>query len=192
MVGAGRWAAVALAALALLSAARARAQDDGPRVYQLAPVGFQTLTGFLVNKRGNEGPDPGQTSPGSETRTDILVIRYARTFSWDGRQVTPFAILPVGQLKVTQGLGDGDERSGFVDAQLGGTIGLLVSPALDRRTYAAYRTALSISMLGRVFYPTGDYNRRTAGEPGFADRFSLSGWACRRPSCSASRSAIRG
>ena len=111
MSGARRWAAVALAALGLvLAASRARAQDDGPRVYQLAPEGLQTLTAFLVNKRGNEGPDPGQTSPGSQTRTDILVLRYARTFGWGGRQVTPFAILPAGRLKVTQGAGEGDRE----------------------------------------------------------------------------------
>ena len=58
----------------------ARAQDDGARVYQFAPEGFQIFTAFVVNKRGNEGPDPGQTTFGSETRSDVFVMRYARTF----------------------------------------------------------------------------------------------------------------
>ena len=56
----------------------ARAQDDGARVYQFAPVDFQIFTAFLVDKRGNEGPDPGQTTPGSETQSDVFVVRYAR------------------------------------------------------------------------------------------------------------------
>jgi hypothetical protein len=163
---------VALAALGLvLAASPARAQDDGPRVYQLAPEGLQTLTAFLVNKRGNEGPDPGQTSPGSQTRTDILVLRYARTFGWGGRQVTPFAILPAGRLKVTQGVGAGGESSGLGDAQLGATVGLLGAPALGAQDYAAFRPTLSMSLLGRVFYPTGDYSDARPVNLG-ANRFS--------------------
>ena len=159
MTGALRWAVAAFAALGLSCAAPAAvAQDDGPRVYQLAPVGLQTVTAFLVNKRGNEGPDPGQTAPGSETRTDIFVLRYARTFDLAGRQVTPFAILPIGQLKAVQGVGAGGRSSGLGDAQLGATVGLFGAPALDRTAYAAYRPALSTSLLGRIYFPTGDYS----------------------------------
>jgi hypothetical protein len=161
-----------VAALCLLFAAPAAwAQDDGPRVYQLVPEGFQTLTGFLVNKRGNEGPDPGQTAPGSRTSTDILVMRYAQTFGLAGRQITPFAILPVGRLKVTQGVGAGGESDGFGDAQLGGTLGLFGAPALSGADYAAYRPTLSMSLLGRVYFPTGDYSRERPVNLG-ANRFS--------------------
>lgn len=160
MAGALRLAAAARAALVLsLAASAARAQDDGPRVYQLAPEGLQTLTAFLVNKRGDEGPDPGQTSPGSETRTDILVLRYARTYDLAGRQFTPFAIVPVGRLTVTQGAGAGDKSAGFGDAQLGGTLGLFGAPALNAQDYASFRPMLSMSLLGRVYFPTGDYSR---------------------------------
>ena len=159
MATAPRGAVAALAALGLAcAAATARAQDDGPRVYQLAPVGLQTVTAFLVNKRGNEGPDPGQTAPGSQTRTDIFVLRYARTFDLAGRQFTPFAILPIGQLKVVQGVGAGGWSSGLGDAQLGATVGLFGAPALDRTAYAELRPALSTSLLGRVYFPTGDYS----------------------------------
>src|SRR5207302_537151 len=42
--------------------------------------------------------------------------------------------------------------------QLGGTVGLLGSPALDADRYALYRPTLSMSLLGRVFLPTGDYS----------------------------------
>lgn len=171
MDGAWRRAVAALAGLGLSFATRARAQDDGPRVYQLAPQGLQTLTGFLVNKRGDEGPDPGQTTPGSETRTDIFVLRYARTFSLAGRQFTPFAILPTGRLKVTQGVGAGGESSGLGDAQLGATVGLVGAPALDPTAYAAFRPTLSMSLLGRIYFPTGDYSRERPVNLG-ANRFS--------------------
>jgi hypothetical protein len=172
MAGAWRWAAAALAALCLLLAAGpALAQDDGPRVYQLAPVGQQTFTAFVVNKRGDEGPDPGQITPGSETRTDILVLRYARTFDLGGRQFTPFAILPFGRLQVTQGAGAGGRSAGLGDAQLGATLGLVGAPALDRAAYADYRPMVSMSLLGRVYFPTGAYSGQQPVNLG-ANRFS--------------------
>lgn len=172
MTGARRWAAGALAAGGLsIAAGSAGAQDDGPRVYQLAPVGQQTVTAFVVNKRGNEGPDPGQTTLGSETRTDILVLRYARTFDLAGRQLTPFAILPVGRLEVTQGAGAGGRSAGLGDAQLGATLGLFGAPALDRAAYAEYRPTLSMSLLGRVYFPTGAYSGQQPVNLG-ANRFS--------------------
>ena len=149
-------------AVALVFVKAAWAQDDGARVYQLAPVGFQTFTAFAVIKRGNEGLDPGQTNPGSETRSEVVVTRYARTFSLAGRQLTPFAILPIGHLRVTQGVGAATESSGLGDAQLGGTVGLIGAPALNVEGYAAYRPTLSMSLLGRVYFPTGAYNR---GQP---------------------------
>ncbi|HEY1929442.1 MAG TPA: transporter [Caulobacteraceae bacterium] len=159
MVCLPRWAPAALAALGLSFAAlSAKAQDDGPRVYQLAPEGQQILTAFLVNKRSDEGPDPGQTVPGTEMHTDILVLRYARTFDLAGRQFTPFAILPTGRLRAIQGPGTGDASSGLGDAQFGATFGLFGAPALDRAAYADYRPTLSMSLLGRAYFPTGDYS----------------------------------
>lgn len=156
---------------ALGFAMSARAQDDGARVYQFAPEGFQIFTAFVVNKRGNEGPDPGQTTFGSETRSDVFVMRYARTFDLAGRQFTPFAILPMGQIRVTQGPGAATESSGLADAQLGGTFGLFGAPALNAADYAVYRPALSMSLLGRVYFPTGAYNAEQPVNLG-ANRFS--------------------
>src|SRR4051812_44182846 len=93
--------AQAVAAVLAGSAAPARAQDDGPRVYQLAPLGARNVTAFLVNKRGNETPEPGTIGPGSQIDTDILVFRYAQTFGVAGHAVTPFLILPTGELRST-------------------------------------------------------------------------------------------
>jgi hypothetical protein len=157
--------------MSLAIAPAARAQDDGARVYQLAPAGFQTFTIFVVNKRGNEGPDPGQTTPGSETRSDILVLRYARTFNLAGDQVTPFVILPVGRTKVIQGLGTATESAGIGDAQIGATIGLIGAPALSVEEYASYRPTLSMSLLGRIYFPTGAYSHDQPVNLG-ANRFS--------------------
>lgn len=135
-------------------AAPALAQDDGPRVYQLAPVGAQNITAFLVNKRGNETPEPGSISPGSDIDTDILVFRYARTFEVEGRQVTPFLILPTGEVRST----GKPKSSGFGDVQVGGTVGLIGAPALTPEEFAAFRPGFGMGLLGRIFFPTGDYS----------------------------------
>jgi len=160
----------AAAALALCLGAPARAQDDGPRVYQLAPTGAQVFTAFAVVKRGNEGPEPGQVTVSSKTDNNLLVFRYARTFDLGGRAVTPFVIAPTGQVEVTQGA-TSHSSSGFGDAQIGATLGLVGAPALPREAYAAFRPALSASLLGRVWFPTGAYSREAPVSLG-ANRFA--------------------
>jgi hypothetical protein len=65
----------------------------------------------------------------------------------------------------------GGESSGFGDAQLGGTLGLFGAPALDPTAYAAYRPAVSTSLLGRIYFPSGAYSRDQPVNLG-ANRFS--------------------
>ncbi|KQW86332.1 transporter [Brevundimonas sp. Root1279] len=155
----GRNALGGLASLvvALFAAAAPRAQDDGPRVYQLAPEGAQTVTVFWVVKRGDETPEPGSFIPGAEIDTDVVVFRYARTLDLGGRAFTPFAILPVGRVRAT----DAPESSGLGDAQLGATLGLVGAPALSREAYAAFEARFGVSVLARVFLPTGAYDAAT-------------------------------
>jgi Putative MetA-pathway of phenol degradation len=151
-----RWlAAFSVIAFLLGLGGPARAQDDGPRVYQLAPVGAQNLTGFLVNKRGNETPEPGSVDPGSDIHTDIFVLRYARTFDLAGLPATGFLIAPVGEVRAT----GAPASSGFGDAQVGGTLGLFGAPALSAEEYATFRPGFGLSALWRVYLPTGAYSR---------------------------------
>jgi hypothetical protein len=146
--------ALMVMALAAMTAPAAMAQDDGPRVYQLQPVGSKVFTGFAVAKRGNEAPEPGTFNPGIDTETNIVVLRYVQTFDVGGLPFSPFAILPIGEVKST-----GAPRSGgFGDAQIGATLGLFGAPALTREEYAAFRPGFDISLLGRVFFPSGEYS----------------------------------
>jgi hypothetical protein len=145
---------VAAAAVWVCLPGMARAQDDGPRVYQLAPVGAQNLTAFLVNKRGNETPEPGTVEPGSKIDTDILVLRYARTFDLGGYPLTPFLIVPTGEVRST----GAPHSSGFGDLQIGGTIGLIGSPALSPEAFAQFKPGFGLGVLGRIYFPTGAYS----------------------------------
>jgi hypothetical protein len=63
------------------------------------------------------------------------------------------------------------DSTGFGDAQIGGTIGLIGAPALPREAYAAFRPTMSMSLLARVFFPTGAYSREAPVNLG-ANRFS--------------------
>ena len=153
--------AIGVAALLLVSAGVARAQDDGPRVYQLAPVGARLFTAFAVAKRGNEAPDAGSVVPGSDIDTDILVLRYVETFDLGGRPFSPFVIVPVGQMESETGPAGArmtTSSSGFGDAQIGASLGLLGAPALAPEAYAEFRPGFGLQVLGRVFFPTGDYS----------------------------------
>lgn len=150
------------AALLLAAASGAHAQDDGPRVYQLAPLGAKAFTAFAVAKRGNETPESGDVIAGSRIDTDIVVLRYVQTFSLGGRQFSPFFILPTGRVRSTVHSPTGDvvsESSGLGDIQIGGVLGLYGAPALAPDAYAAFRTPISTGLLARVYFPTGAYNR---------------------------------
>ncbi|HEX4712025.1 transporter [Phenylobacterium sp.] len=157
-----------------LAAASAHAQDDGPRVYQLAPLGAKTFTTFAVVKRGNETPESGDVVLGSKINTNIVVFRYAQTFSLGGRQLNPFMILPVGKVhSIVRQAGATIENgsSGLGDAQIGVVLGLFGSPALTPEAYAAFRPRLSSGLLARVFFPTGAYSAAKPVNFG-ANRFS--------------------
>jgi hypothetical protein len=144
-----------VAAMALAFAAgSARAQDDGPRVYQLVPLGSRNFTAFGVVKRGNESADPGSVSPGSDTGADLVVLRYVQTFDLAGRSFSPFVILPLGEVRAT----GAPASSGVGDAQLGATLGLVGAPALSAEAFASYRPGFGVAVLGRVFLPTGAYS----------------------------------
>jgi hypothetical protein len=160
------WPCLALLAcvalLACLAPAAARAQDDGPRVYQLQPVGAQVLTAFAVVKRGNEGPDPGQLFGAQRTANNILVFRWAGTFDLLGRQLNPFVIVPTGSVTVTPADGRAMTSAGLGDAQIGAVLGLVGEPALSRAEHADFRTAFSMGLLGRIYFPTGAYDSAKA------------------------------
>lgn len=137
-----------------LAPVAARAQDDGPRVYQLVPVGARNLTAFAVAKRGNETPEPGSVAPGTDIDTNILVLRYVQTFDVAGRPWSPFVILPMGEVKTT----GAPKSSGLGDAQIGGTIGLIGTPALSPEAFADFRPGFGLGLLGRIYFPTGAYS----------------------------------
>jgi hypothetical protein len=172
--------ALAFLTTILLSAATgARAQDDGPRVYLLAPVWARALTVFAVAKQGNEEPDVGSVSPGSDFETNIVVLRYVQTFSLAGRQLSPFLIVPFGRTTTLinlPGESASPSSSGLGDIQIGGVLGLIGSPALSAQDYATAKPGFSTGLFAKMYVPTGAYNASQSvnlGANRFAYQFGL-------------------
>lgn len=171
----GSAAPLLVAATLLAIGTGARAQDDGPRVYQLTPEGAKAFTAFAVAKRGNETPESGDVIVGSQIDTNIVVLRYVETFSLWGQQFSPFFILPTGHVRSTMHGAGGDivrESSGFGDVQIGTVLGLFGAPALEPDAYAQFRPQVSTGLLARVFFPTGAYSRNQPVNFG-ANRYSF-------------------
>jgi hypothetical protein len=94
-------------------------------------------------------------------------MRYVQTFDMAGRSFSPFIIMPIGEVKAT----GAPRSSGFGDAQIGATLGLIGAPALSREEYAAFKPGFGTSLFGRIFFPTGEYSNTQPVNLG-SNRFS--------------------
>jgi hypothetical protein len=63
-------------------------------------------------------------------------------------------IVPVGEVRAT----GAPASSGFGDAQIGATLGLVGAPALTPEAFAAFEPGFGPQILGRVYIPTGTYD----------------------------------
>jgi len=104
--------------------------------------------------------------PGSaEVYEDGSIIEYSHGFALAGNAGTLLVSLPFGNVRRSVSVGGvarSDSRSGIGDMQVTAAFGLLGSPALGEKEYEAYRPHPALSVLTRVYVPTGAYDR-TAG-----------------------------
>jgi hypothetical protein len=147
----------------------AQAQGEGPRAYELAPQGTQLLSLYEIFARGNASFDPGAVAPGAETDVNGGIIEYSHGFTLNGKVVTLIASLPAGVANLsfnTAGAAHSYTRSGVGDLGLTAVFGLVGSPALPEKEYAKYQPRFALSALGRVYVPTGAYDRNAPVNPG--------------------------
>jgi len=176
-MSAGSWRGALLAArlcaCALISclacSPAAHAQGEGPRAFELAPQGSQLLSLYGIFARGNASFDPGAVAPGIETDVKGGIIEYSHGLALNGKVVTLLASLPAGAANVsfnTAGAAHSYTRSGVGDLQLTAVFGLIGSPALPEKVYENYQPRFALSVLGRVYAPTGVYDRTVPVNPG--------------------------
>ena len=116
--------------------------------------------------RGNASFDPGSVVPGSaEVYENGSIIEYAHGFALAGNAGTLLVSLPLGAVRRSVSVGTvarSDSCSGIGDMQITGAFGLLGSPALEEKEYEVYRPHPAVSVLTRVYVPTGAYDRTAA------------------------------
>jgi hypothetical protein len=155
-------AGVCSALLCLLRSAPAQAQGEGPRAYELGPAGSQLLSVYGLFTRGNASFDPGSVAPGLEVEVNGSIIEYSRGFALGGNAGTVVISLPVGDARwrvENAGASYSYTRSGVGDLQLTAAFGVVGSPTLQEKDYEAYHPGVALSVLSRVYAPTGAYER---------------------------------
>ena len=159
----------------LACSSAAQAQGEGPRAYQLDPEGTRYLSLYGLFSRGNYSFDPGAVVPGVDADVNGGIIEYSHGFALRDRVVTLIASLPAGESRASVGSGDAARsytRSGVGDLQLTAVFGVIGAPALREKEYKAYQPRFALSVLSRVYVPTGAYDRNAPVNPG-SNRWQL-------------------
>ncbi len=148
----------------LLFCGAAHAQDEGARAYELAPVGSQAIDLYGLLGRGDFDFNPGVAVGGAEISLNGGIIEYAHGFALAGRAGTFLVSLPFGEASSTVSVASAARNasmSGTGDLQLTAAFGLLGSPALSEKDYESYRPRAALTLLTRVYVPTGRYDRNS-------------------------------
>jgi len=151
------WTAAVL--VYLMWPAAARAQGEGARAYELAPAGSQAINVYGLIGSGNSSFDPGAGVLGA-VDADLFgsIIEYVRGFTVAGNAGSLIVSLPFGEARRSVESGQTVARSGLGDMQLTAAFGLLGSPALSEKEYEAYHPRVGLSLLTRLYIPTGAYS----------------------------------
>ena len=140
----------------------AQAQGEGPRAYELAPEGSQALSLYGEFARSDASFDPASVTPGVEVNVAGSIIEYSHGIVLGGNAGSVIVSLPVGAAHRSVKVGDTvktDSSSGIGDLQIAAAFGVLGSPALTDEEYGNYRPRFALSVLSRVYAPTGVYDR---------------------------------
>jgi hypothetical protein len=153
----------------------APAQGEGPRAYALSPVDSRFLSLYGIFSRGNFSFDPGGVVPGVDAEVNGGIIEYSYALALRDKLVTLIATLPAGKAQGSVNSGGATRsytRSGVGDLQLTAVFGVIGAPALREKEYETYQPRFALSVLSRVYVPSGTYDRTAPVNPG-DNRWSL-------------------
>jgi hypothetical protein len=146
----------------VLGSPAAQAQGEGARAFELAPAGSRLLNVYGEFARGNASFDPGSVTSGTHIEVDGGIFDYSHGFGLRGHTFLLDVSLPVGQARGSLeagGVARSYTSSGIGDLQISSIFGLIGSPALPDKEYESYRPRFALSVLTRVYMPTGAYDR---------------------------------
>lgn len=153
--------AVACLVPALCLATPAAAQDDGARLYMMAPADTTVLSLRLHSLNSNLGTDTGTVSEDPDLETTLAVLQFVQEFNLGSQQHFVFAVIPASRIHSDLGLAPGEPPgsiSGLGDIQFGYVAGIYGTPSLPGADYAAHPPGLAVNLLGKLFLPTGRYS----------------------------------
>lgn len=151
-----------------------RAQDDGARLYMVIPDKTTITSMRLHHMHSNLAVDPGVVVEGDHLDTTLVVFQFVQTLNILGGQSSIFAVVPVSRIEpdFAQPAGAPNSVSGLGDAQLGFVLGVYGTPALVPEAYAEHKPGPAVNLLGKVFFPTGNYDSSRSTNVG-ANRWAL-------------------
>jgi hypothetical protein len=162
MIGCGRTVSgTLLAAIFVMLACVARAQEIEPRAYSNVPVGVNFLIAGLANSSGGLVTDPALPLENAHLKTDAAVLAYARGIDMLGHSGKFDVVLPYGWLQGSADyLGDEVHRrvDGFGDPRMRISINLLGAPALPLGKMASYHQQTIVGVSVQVTAPLGQYD----------------------------------
>jgi hypothetical protein len=151
----------AVACMALLSAAIARAQELEPRAYSASPVGTNFAVVGYAHSTGGVLFDPSIPVTNVEANINSVFLAYARTFGLAGRSASLSAALPYVRANVSGDVGESRGevyRSGIGDARLRFALNLLGGPALTFEEFRRREPTTSLGVSVSAVAPTGQYD----------------------------------
>jgi hypothetical protein len=156
-----RLRALAILFCFLLTPVPAFAQDDGARLYMLVPDGTTIASVRLHRLHSNLAVDPGNVSEAGSLDTLLEVFQFVQALDIGARQAFVFLVLPASRIEGPVGAGGlPGAIEGLGDPQLGFVMGVHGTPTLSAGDYAAHRPGLAVNLLGKIFFPLGEYSDR--------------------------------
>ncbi len=146
-------------ALGLVATDTQAGVGDGPRAYQIAPIGSQKLSFIPMHQNSSFNVDGSPSEPAARIKVDILAVQYTNVVQIGSQTAGLFALVPTGKVegKLINTPKKGDNR-GMGDAVIGAIVGLSGAPAMSPQEYGRFNPGLSFGLLGKLTLPTGEYD----------------------------------
>jgi hypothetical protein len=144
----------------LLGCTAARAQELEPRAYSPSPVGTNFAVLGYTRLEGDVLTDPALPIKNVQSKIDIYLLGYARTFDLAGRTASFGFLVPYSRGEVSGDVFEASRevhRSGLGDVRLRFAVNLYGSPALTPAEFAQRQPGLAAGASLSVIAPTGQY-----------------------------------
>jgi hypothetical protein len=144
----------------LISASPSLGQDEGPRVYLLAPTGLSVISPTYVNRSSDLNFSEDILIKPAHVNAETYVLSFMRYIGIGGHFAEVW-ITPIwGRVSgtaVTQLVPGLTQTTGLADPYIAFRIGVIGAPALKGPEFARYKQGFQLYALVGAYIPIGDY-----------------------------------